>query len=181
MSKSLFRAKSRKIDHHNWPTNECTATERKTGGIPPQKKTTKKNQQQQTKTTTATYKQTKNRQNKYWRRFTNSEWVSEWVSWLVSCALSPVNHKGLYQGWTQTSVYPLVIHSTSHYTTSLFFPNKRSNSLNTSTISEYKPTKTVTQFLEPIHIPWALNTGTCIKHGALFYSVGLHKNRCYHS
>ena len=37
-------------------------------------------------------------------------------------ALSPVNHevKWLYQGWKQTSIYRLVIHSTSHYTTSLF-------------------------------------------------------------
>ena len=31
---------------------------------------------------------------------------------------------------------------------------------------------------EPIHIPWTLNTGTCIQQGDLFYSAGLHKNRC---
>ena len=29
---------------------------------------------------------------------------------------------------------------------------------------------------EPIYIPWALNTGTCIQQGDLFYSVGLHRN-----
>ena len=39
------------------------------------------------------------------------------VSYLVG-ALSPVNHKGLHQGETQTSLYLQVIHFTSHYTTS---------------------------------------------------------------
>ena len=29
---------------------------------------------------------------------------------------------------------------------------------------------------EPIYIPRALNTGTCIQHGDLFYSAGLHRN-----
>ena len=32
-------------------------------------------------------------------------------------AFSPVNHKGLHQGWTQTSLYFQVSHSTSHHTT----------------------------------------------------------------
>ena len=31
-------------------------------------------------------------------------------------------------------------------------------------------------FLEPIYIPRALNTGTCIRKGDLLYSVGLHRN-----
>ena len=31
-------------------------------------------------------------------------------------------------------------------------------------------------FLQPIYIPWALNTGTCIQQGDLFYSAGLHRN-----
>ena len=31
-------------------------------------------------------------------------------------------------------------------------------------------------FLEPIYTPRALNTGTCIRQGDLFYSVGLHRN-----
>ena len=29
---------------------------------------------------------------------------------------------------------------------------------------------------EPVHIPWALNTGTCIQQGDLFYSADLHRN-----
>ena len=36
-------------------------------------------------------------------------------------ALSPVNHKGLFQGWTQTSLNLQVIHFTSHHTTSHVF------------------------------------------------------------
>ena len=28
-------------------------------------------------------------------------------------------------------------------------------------------------FSEPIHIPWALNAGTCIQQADLFYSAGL--------
>ena len=31
-------------------------------------------------------------------------------------------------------------------------------------------------FSEPIYIPRALNTGTFIRQGYLFYSVGLHRN-----
>ena len=31
-------------------------------------------------------------------------------------------------------------------------------------------------FLEPIYIPRALNTGTCIRQGDLFYSAGQHRN-----
>ena len=30
---------------------------------------------------------------------------------------------------------------------------------------------------EPIYIPWALSTGTCIQQGGLFYSAGLHRNQ----
>ena len=29
---------------------------------------------------------------------------------------------------------------------------------------------------EPVYIPRALNTGTCIQQGGLFYSAGLHRN-----
>ena len=65
-------------------------------------------------------------------------------------ALSPVSHKELHQGCTQTSPYLQVIHFTSHHTTSIVF--------------------------EPIYIPWALNTGTCIQQGDLFYSAGLLRN-----
>ena len=31
-------------------------------------------------------------------------------------------------------------------------------------------------FLEPIYMPWALNTGTCFRQGDLSYSTGLHRN-----
>ena len=29
---------------------------------------------------------------------------------------------------------------------------------------------------DPIYIPWALNTGTCIQQGDLFHSAGLRRN-----
>ena len=87
-------------------------------------------------------------------------------------ALSPVNHKGLHQGWTQTSLYLQVIHSTSLF----FFSQTTAQIL--STISERKTRKTVTHVLEPIHILRALNMGTCIQQGDLFYSLGLHRERC---
>ena len=32
-------------------------------------------------------------------------------------------------------------------------------------------------FLDPIYIPRAVNTGTCIQQGNLFYSAGLHRNQ----
>ena len=32
-------------------------------------------------------------------------------------------------------------------------------------------------FVEIIYIPRALNTGTCIRQGDLFYSAGLHRNQ----
>ena len=32
-------------------------------------------------------------------------------------------------------------------------------------------------FLEPIYMPRALNTGTCIQQGDLFYSAGQHRKR----
>ena len=46
---------------------------------------------------------------------------------LLVGALSPVNHIGLYQGWKQTSIHPLVINTTVHSTTSLFFSNHWQN------------------------------------------------------
>ena len=45
-------------------------------------------------------------------------WIAcQWCGQLV-VALSPVSHKWLHQGWTQTSFYLQIIHFTSHYTTS---------------------------------------------------------------
>ena len=34
-------------------------------------------------------------------------------------------------------------------------------------------------FFQPIHIPPAFNTGTCIQQGDIFYFADLHRNRCY--
>ena len=31
-------------------------------------------------------------------------------------------------------------------------------------------------FSEPVYFPWALNMGTCLQQGDLFYSAGLHRN-----
>ena len=47
-----------------------------------------------------------------------------------------------------------------------------------STISERRTRKTIIHVLEPIYIPGALNTGTCIQQGDLFYSADLYRNRC---
>ena len=85
----------------------------------------------------------------------NNAW-EKLVSYSVG-ALSPVNHKGLHQGWTQTSLYLQVIHFTSHHTTSHVFC-------------------CCCCCFKPIHIPQALNTGTCIQQGDLFYSAGLNRN-----
>ena len=67
---------------------------------------------------------------------TSQQWLSELRLWssvsdelhvgLVG-ALSPVNHKELYQGSKQASICLLVIHSTRHQTTSLLFSNHNSD------------------------------------------------------
>ena len=43
--------------------------------------------------------------------------------------------------------------------------------------TESKPRKTIAHALEPIKIPRALNIGTCIEQGDLFYFADLHSNR----
>ena len=65
--------------------------------------------------------------------------------------------KGLYQGWKLTSFYLLVIHSTSHYPTSLFFSNHSSNyihNLGTQT-QKNKHRKTREKFWEENAGEWA--------------------------
>ena len=62
------------------------------------------------------------------------------------------------------------------FTPQVFFVQTTAQIL--STISERKTRKTIKHVLEPIYIPRALNTGTCIQQGDLFYSAGLHRNRC---
>ena len=44
-----------------------------------------------------------------------------WVGFCCCCFFSPVNHKGLYQGWKQTSIFLLAILLTSHKTTKFLF------------------------------------------------------------
>ena len=84
--------------------------------------------------------------------------VQQLVCYLVLLAQSTT--KGLYQGWKQTSVYLLVIHSTSHYTISLFLSNHNSNYIHSL---EHKLRKTIiTHVLEPFYTSWVLNMGTCI-------------------
>ena len=61
--------------------------------------------------------------------------------------MRPINPKGLYQGWKRTSVYLLLIHSTSPYTASLF---SQTTTESISTFSERKPRKRITHVLEPI-------------------------------
>ena len=105
------------------------------------------------------------------------------LGWVVSghtfslstvSALSPVKHKGLHQGWTQTS--PSYSFHKSIYHKSFFF--FLSNSINNFGTQNQRERKKQTRVLEPIYIPRALNTGTCIQQGDLFYSAGLHRNRC---
>ena len=65
-------------------------------------------------------------------------------------ALSPVNHKGLHQGWIQTSLFLQVIHFASRHTTSQVF------------LAYLYSARTQEE--------------TCLWQGDLFYSVGLHMN-----
>ena len=44
------------------------------------------------------------------------------------------------------------------------------------TIEHFTSHHTTSHFFEPIYIPRALNTGTCIQQGDLFYSACLHRN-----
>ena len=108
--------------------------------------------------------------NTYFGTYLHS-WALSTVGCLVG-GLSPANHEELHQGWTQTSVYLQVIHSTSLFFSLepqlRFYPQFRNA----------KPEKQLTHVFEPIHIPRALNTGTCIQQGDLFYSAGLRRNWC---
>ena len=89
--------------------------------------------------------------------------------------LSLVNQEGLYQLNTDFNLQ--VIHSTSHYITSLLFFHLKPQ---LKFYPQFRNAKLVkqTHVLEPICIPRALSTRTCIQQGDLFYSAGLHRNRC---
>ena len=87
-------------------------------------------------------------------------WLRSKISgWLVR-ALSPVNHKGLYQGWEQTPVYLLVIVIPQVSISQVSFSPTTTQII--ATIPEHKITKAMIHVFEPIYIPRALNTGTCI-------------------
>ena len=98
---------------------------------------------------------------------------------LLVGAFSPVSHEGLHQGRKQTSVYILVIHSTSHYTTNLFYSNH--NSI-IPIISQRKPRETVRRF--GAHLPSAstqhgnLHQLPVMRTRDLFHSAGPHRCRC---
>ena len=105
------------------------------------------------------------------RGFGTDKLVSELVG-----ALSPANPKGLHQGWKQASIYIIVCYS---FHKSFF---QTTTQISTIHNSKRKPRKRVVHILEPIYIPRALNTETCIncnnEKGGLFYSAGPHRNRC---
>ena len=75
--------------------------------------------------------------------------------WLVG-ALSSVNHKGLHQGWKQTSLYLQVIHFTSHHTTRHIFLTYLYSVGTQPGICENMPTAS-----------------------DIFYSAGLHRNHVF--
>ena len=91
-------------------------------------------------------------------------------------ALSPVNHKGLHQGWTQTLIYLQVIHSTSHYTTSLFCSNHSSNSIHNFGRQNQKNNNTC--FGAYLYSASTQHGNLYPAGWDLFYSAGLHRHRC---
>ena len=70
-------------------------------------------------------------------------------SYLVSWCFEPT--KNYIRAEHKLHSISQIIHFTTHHTTSHFF-------------------------FQPIYVPRALNTGTCIQRGDLFYSAGLHRN-----
>ena len=92
-----------------------------------------------------------------------------------SVILQPVSRKGLHQGRKQTSVYLRVIPSASHCTTSVFFSNHDSKSIqNFGTQTQ----KNNSSCFGAFYIAQELSAGTCIQQADLFYYVDLHRNRC---
>ena len=105
----------------------------------------------------------------------NRKGLSGWTFLVV--VLSPVNHKGCYQGWKQTSVYISLSLSLSQTTTLLNICPPENNTLHSIfhreynslsrkveiivTVSKCQPRSTVTHVLRPNHISRALSTRTC--------------------
>ena len=97
---------------------------------------------------------------------------------LVS-ALRPANHKGSQQvenklQSTSKLFIPQVIIPQLHK--SLFFKPQLKFYPQFQNANLQK--KTITHVFESIYNLQALNTGTCIEQGGLFYSASLHRNRC---
>ena len=97
------------------------------------------------------------------------------VSKLVG-ALSPVNHKRITSG-ADHKLKPISKSFISQVIIPQVFLSQTTAQI-LFTISERKTRKTIAHALEPIYIPRALNTGTCIQQGDLFYSADLHRNQC---
>ena len=91
----------------------------------------------------------------------------------VSRCFKPSQPQRITSGLNTNFSLSKVIQSTSHYTTGLFSSDSSNVIHNFGTQNR----KTITHGLEPNHIPWALNTGTCIQRSDLFYSAGLRRNR----
>ena len=97
---------------------------------------------------------------------------SEWVS----LCLEPSQPRRITSG-LKTNVYL----SLKLFSPQVTMPQVSFSQTTTQVLSivwESKPRKTITHFFKPICIPRALNMGTCIEQGDLFYLVGLHRNQC---
>ena len=94
---------------------------------------------------------------------------------LVSWCFEPSQPQRITSGLkTNFSLSPAYSSHESWYTPQISFSQTTTKTI--TTISERKPRKTIAHVLQPIHIPRALNTGTCIQQGDQFYSAGLHRN-----
>ena len=103
------------------------------------------------------------------QRHTDGQLVSWWVLWAQSTTKDYIRAKNKLQSISKLFVPQVIIPQVSF---------SRMTIQILSTIVECKPIKTITCVLDPIYILLALNTGTCTQQGDLFYSVGLHRNRC---
>ena len=104
------------------------------------------------------------------------------VIWLVSWCSEPSQPQRITSGLnTNFSLSPSYSFHKSLYNKSFFLlllSLSQTTAQILSTISERKTRKTKMHVLEPVYIRLALNMGTCIQQGDLFYSVGLHWNQC---
>ena len=94
-----------------------------------------------------------------------------------------------FQPWDlscQELVSQLVTQSVSQLVSWCFEPSQPqriTSGLNTNvtpspSYSFYRSSYHTSCCFQPIYIPWALNMGTCIQQGDVFYFAGLYRNRC---